>query len=57
LFFRGADSNYIDDGDLPLLKKHFPAAKLETVADAGHWVHAQKPEELFQLVNTFLEKA
>ncbi len=56
LFVRGADSNYIDDGDLPLLQSYFPAAELATVADAGHWVHAQKPEELFQLVHTFLEK-
>lgn len=56
LFIRGAASNYIDDGDLPLLQKHFPAAELATVADAGHWVHAQKPEELFQLVTAFLEE-
>lgn len=56
LFIRGAASNYIDDTDLPLLQKNFPAAELKSVADAGHWVHAQKPEELFQLVSTFLEE-
>jgi pimeloyl-ACP methyl ester carboxylesterase len=54
LFIKGAESDYILNDDLPLLREYFPAATLATVADAGHWVHAQQPEELFKLVSAFL---
>ncbi|MCU0354788.1 MAG: alpha/beta fold hydrolase [Cytophagales bacterium] len=54
LFIRGERSNYIRDDDWPLVLEHFPNARLETVTDAGHWVHAEKPAELLQLVNAFL---
>lgn len=56
LFIKGADSDYIQAGDLPLLQEHFPSAKLSSVEGAGHWVHAQKPQALFQLVSNFLEE-
>lgn len=54
LFVRGGKSDYILDTDIPLIKEYFPAAKIETVADAGHWVHAEQPEELYRLVSKFL---
>jgi esterase len=55
LFIRGANSRYIKpEQDLALIQKLFPAATLETIADAGHWVHAEKPRELFDLVVRFL---
>lgn len=54
LFIKGAESDYIQQEDLPLLREYFPAAELASVAGAGHWVHAQEPEALFQLVSDFL---
>ncbi|MDJ1479311.1 alpha/beta fold hydrolase [Cytophagaceae bacterium YF14B1] len=54
LFIRGGLSHYIKDGDMDLILKHFPNAHLETVAGAGHWVHAEKPEELLTLVQDFI---
>jgi len=54
LFIRGERSRYIEDEDMKLILKHFPAARLETVAGAGHWVHAEKPAELLKLVQDFL---
>lgn len=56
LFVRGSDSHYVQDEDLHLIQGLFPQARLETL-DAGHWVHAQRPEELFTLVNDFLRDA
>jgi esterase len=56
LFIRGANSRYIQpEKDMPLIQHLFPAATLETIADAGHWVHAEKPRELYNLVAGFLQ--
>ncbi len=54
LFVRGGESNYVRDGDWPAILELFPAARLETVAGAGHWVHAAAPEALGALVEEFL---
>lgn len=54
LFIRGGASSYIQAEDLTQIKTFFPMAKLETVAGAGHWVHAVAPKELLKLVTNFL---
>lgn len=54
LFARGGESYYIKDEDVDLLYDHFPDAELETIPGAGHWLHAEKPEEFYELVNRFL---
>ncbi len=56
LFVRGADSDYVSDGDLPAIHRFFPAATLETIAGAGHWIHAQQPEVLYEMVREFLRE-
>ena len=54
LFIRGGKSNYITPDDklhgIPAL---FPNSEVATVVDAGHWVHAEKPEEIFEMVKAF----
>ncbi|WP_020568545.1 alpha/beta fold hydrolase [Neolewinella persica] len=54
LFIRGEKSGYVQDEDLELIQILFPKATLKTVADAGHWVHAEQPEALMEVVNRFL---
>ncbi len=54
LFIKGGASHYILDEDLEQIQQRFSHATLQRVAGAGHWVHAQKPDELLQLVNHFL---
>lgn len=49
LFIKGVHSGYIHDSDLPLIKKHFPNADLIS-ANAGHWVHAEQPDLIFDEV-------
>jgi esterase len=55
LFIRGSNSNYIMDSDFELIEQYFPSAKIETVENAGHWIHAEQPEEFLNIVNQFLK--
>lgn len=54
LFLRGGKSRYISEADAPGIKSLFPQAKIETIAQAGHWVQADAPEEFALLVSSFL---
>ncbi len=54
LFIRGGNSRHIESGDDVMIKELFPEARIETIENAGHWVHAEQPAELLRLVRTFL---
>lgn len=56
LFIRGGKSNYVQDNDWNAIQTLFPRAELATVANAGHWVHAEQPQQLLQLVLNFFAK-
>jgi len=55
LFIRGEKSNYILNEDLKLIQELFPRSILETIHDAGHWVHAEKPKAFFDCVIDFVK--
>ena len=52
-FLRAGRSEYIEAGDLTLIREHFPCAELRTIADAGHWLHIEAPDEFFRIVTDF----
>lgn len=54
LFLGGEKSGYIEPMDELLIKKHFPKAEIETISNAGHWLHAQNPDEFYDNVMNFL---
>lgn len=54
LFVRGEQSNYILEEDKELIRSHFPLAQIVTIKNAGHWVHAEQPEALYEAVMRFL---
>lgn len=56
LFIRGRNSNYIKDDDRTLINEIFPKANLITFEDAGHWVHAEKPEDFVRTIRKFLSE-
>ena len=56
LFVRGENSDYVQDEDLPAIRELFPNAELVTIDDAGHWVHADQPEALAEVVTDFLKR-
>jgi esterase len=54
LFIRGVKSNYINPEDEPLIRQLFPQSQIQTVAGAGHWLHADQPAEFLRLLLDFL---
>ena len=55
LFIRGGNSNYILDSDIEGIHNHFPKAVINTISNVGHWLHAEKPHEFFELTKNFLK--
>jgi len=56
LFLRGSQSEYIHENDIVSITRHFPNSELVTVANAGHWLHAENPEDFFSFTLEFLKK-
>ncbi|KAK3742992.1 hypothetical protein QZH41_015623, partial [Actinostola sp. cb2023] len=56
LFIGGGKSNYIQKKDYDLIYNLFPKAEITYIPDCGHWVHAEKPKELIQLIIDFLNQ-
>lgn len=54
-FIRGSKSDYISNDRQPEILSHYPNAKFKTIEGAGHWVHAEKPAELYAAVKQFLD--
>ena len=55
LFLRGDRSEYIGVGDESVIKNHFPKAKIVTISNAGHWLHAENPKDFFEAVMEFVK--
>lgn len=55
LFLKGGKSPYIQlPRDREVIWTLFPRTRLEVVQGAGHWLHAEKPDEVVSLVEDFL---
>ncbi len=50
LFILGGRSRYAEEGDHALIRKHFPAARIEVIPDSGHNPHMDRREEFVRLV-------
>lgn len=55
LFVKGGNSKYIQEKDEVLIKEHFPSAKIETIPNVGHWLHAENPQLFFEIVYAFVK--
>ena len=54
LFIRGGRSDYIQATGEQTIHELFPRAEVKTIESAGHWVHADAPEDFVRLVREFL---
>ena len=54
LFLGGANSSYIQEKDLPDMKRHFPNCTWISIPNAGHWLHAEQPQAVVAEMRKFL---
>jgi len=56
LFIAGANSHYVDMEKRDHIKSLFPRAAFTSIKNAGHWVHAEKPEAILLTLSAFLNR-
>ena len=56
LFVKGQRSRYIRSNHLAAISEQFPRFTLQSIAECGHWVHAEKPAETGAVVREFLDR-
>jgi esterase len=54
LFLRGGNSDYVRESDRVAIDQLFPAARVVTIPDAGHWIHVDAMEPFLTCVTDFL---
>jgi len=54
-FIRGGKSNYIQEQDFALIESTFPNSEIMTIAQAGHWVHAEAPQPFLAKIIEFFD--
>jgi pimeloyl-ACP methyl ester carboxylesterase len=53
LFVVGEKSTHVKEQYYDKIETLFPGASIETLKNAGHWLHAEQPEQFLALVNQF----
>lgn len=48
LFLKGDRSEYVTNNDAELIERHFPNVTIESIENAGHWLHAENPDQFFK---------
>lgn len=54
MFIRGINSDYVTDDDIMEIRKHYSNSSVESIGNAGHWLHAEQPEAFVKTVMEFL---
>ena len=54
LFIKGAQSHHIEDSHFDTIRSLFPNVSFHTIENAGHWVHADAPDEFLRVALRFL---
>ena len=53
-FLRGAASDYVNEAHHARIRDLFPQAKIDSIPEAGHWVHAEQPAAFLERVRSVL---
>jgi len=56
IFLKGGNSEYLISSDMPDINKVFPASEFAEIIGAGHWIHADKPDEVIKYLRNLLNK-
>lgn len=55
LFIGGENSDYITEKDRYDIERFFPNSQLIYIKNAGHWLHAEQPAAVVEIVKAFLK--
>jgi pimeloyl-ACP methyl ester carboxylesterase len=56
LFIKGKNSGYLRKEEFDHIRHFFPHAELAEIAGAGHWVHAEQPDQFLLTIRNFISK-
>ena len=54
IFIRGELSPYVKESARDAIARQFPKARAYVVAGSGHWVHAEKPQQVTRILRRFM---
>jgi pimeloyl-ACP methyl ester carboxylesterase len=54
LFLRGGASDYVREAHRGRIRRHFPNAVVRSIEGAGHWLHAERPDDFLAVAREFL---
>ncbi|XP_032110850.1 protein ABHD11 isoform X1 [Sapajus apella] len=54
LFLCGGNSQFVHPSHHPEIMRLFPRAQMQTVPNAGHWIHADRPQDFIAAIRGFL---
>lgn len=54
LWISGSESDYVHPEDVPTMRRLFPRVRRLSIKGAGHWVHADRPEQMVEALRAFL---
>lgn len=54
LFVKGENSNYVASENYAAIDEQFTQSSISSVSDAGHWLHAEQPGKVLQLLRDFI---
>ncbi len=55
LFIKGGKSSYIEKEEQDSIEDLYTELRFKEMTNAGHWVHAEQPEEFYNLIIDFIE--
>lgn len=56
LFLAGSRSDYINRNNKSSIIDYFPNARIQTINDAGHWLHIDQPHSILNAILSFIGK-
>lgn len=56
LFIHGGQSRFVRHAYMDTIAQHFPNHMLTTIRGAGHWVHAEAPDDTLALLQRYLDR-
>lgn len=55
LFIKGANSDYLTEEHQQAVARQFKQVKAHVIANTGHWLHAEKPNDVLRIIRRFLK--